>query len=591
MRTDPAPTVVEALSRSGEVVDAGLRLLDRDENEEWRSWSEIRRRALEVSGGLGALGVEPGDRVALIFPTSWGFFDAFFGVLLAGAVPVPLYPPVRLGRLDEYHQATARMVSASGARLLLAEARVMRLMGETTRRARPSLGNKTLEELPSSKGGLQRDPSPDDLALVQFSSGTTKDPKPVALSHRAVMSQVLSLNGFWPDGDTRHSGVSWLPLYHDMGLIGCIFPALERPANLTLIPPEVFVTRPAVWLRAISRYRGTISPAPNFAYGLCAKKIRDEEMEGVDLSSWRVALNGAETVSPQVMREFIERFSAWGLRRETLSPVYGLSEAALAVTFSALDREFVSLRVASDRLGAGDIVEEDATGTEIASVGRPLPGFDVELRREDGSLCDEREVGRIWVRGPSLMEGYLDRPEDTAAVLSDGWLDTGDLGFLAAGELFLAGRDKDLVIVRGRNYAPDHLEQAVDRVPGVRRGCVAAVSTPLEAVGNGSHETEHVLLFVERDLAATTDELETLAQRCRAEMIAATGLDPDRVVLLEPGTLPRTSSGKIRRGEALRRHLAGELQPPRRVGWWLIVKELARSRRAFWAGGREGRSE
>ena len=588
--TDPgAATLVELLERVRETHGTGLRLVDRDESESWRDWAEIAERGTRAAGRLAALGIRSGDRVALVFPTSWGFFDAFFGVLLAGAVPVPLYPPVRFGRLDEYHRTTAGMVTASGARLLLADPRVMRLMGETARRARPPLGCRTLDELPSGAGGRPAPPAAGDLALVQFSSGTTTDPKPVALSHRAVMSQVSTLNGFWPDGDVRHSGVSWLPLYHDMGLIGCVLPALERPATMTLIPPEVFVTRPATWLRAISRHRATISPAPNFAYGLCVTKVADGDLAGVDLSSWRVALNGAESVSARVMREFVERFAPWGLRREALTPVYGLSEAALAVTFSDLDREFRSRRVRRDRLGQGDVVEEDPAGTEIASVGRPLPGFELELRRSDGSPSAAGEVGRIWIRGPSLMEEYLGRPRLTARVLRDGWLDTGDLGFLLDGELHLAGRAKDLVIVRGRNYAPEDLERAVDRVVGVRRGCVAAVSAPFGSSERDAADGERVLVFVERDRAAKHRELAGLAERCAAELVAGVGIEPDEIIVLPPGTLPRTSSGKIRRAETLRRHLAGELLPSKRAGWWLIVKELVRSRWAFLRTGRGGR--
>ena len=577
MMLEKATTVVEALERAASYPEAGLRLVDGREKEEWRAWVEIRRRALEVSGSLAALGVVSGDRIVLIFPTSWGFFEAFFGVLVAGAVPVPLYPPVRLGRIGEYHRATARMVVASGAELVLADGRVKRLLGETIRRASLRLGCRTLEEILPGPGQREVRPRLDDLALVQFSSGTTANPKPVALSHRAVMSQALSLNSFWPDDEqTTHKGLSWLPLYHDMGLIGCVFPALERPTELTLIPPEQFVSRPAIWLRAISRYGATISPAPNFAYGLCVQKIRNEEMDGVDLSSWQVALNGAETASPRVMHEFQRRFSRWGLRRQALTPVYGLSEAALAVTFSELGREFRACRVRSDQLGMGDLAEESVDGTEIASVGRPLPGFEVELRRSDGSLSAEREVGRIWTRGPSLMQGYLGREDETARVLKNGWLDTGDLGFRIDEELHIAGRHKDLVIVRGRNYAPEHLEGTVDRLPGVRRGCVVAVSTPIDSVA-----TERVLLFVEKDGAAAASEIGTLAERCRAQMSAVTGLVPDRVILLAPGTLPRTSSGKMRRSETLSRYLAGDLRLPERVGWWLMLRELLRSRLAF----------
>ena len=307
-------TVTDLLDRVSTSTDTGLRLLDRDERETWVPWSEVHARAARVAGALHEVGVARGDRVALVYPTGAEFFDVFFGILLAGAVPVPLYPPVRLGRLGEYADRTAAMLRAVDARLVLSCARVRRLLGPAIARYWPALGCRTLEELPRADPLVVR-LDDDELALVQFSSGTTAAPKPVALSHRAVVAQTVCLNGCWPRVEGRPEvGVSWLPLYHDMGLIGCVFPAIERSATLTLIPPELFVARPAIWLRAISRYRATISPAPNFAYGLCVDRIRDEELTGVDLSLWRIALNGAEPVAPRVLRRFQQRFACWGFR-------------------------------------------------------------------------------------------------------------------------------------------------------------------------------------------------------------------------------------------------------------------------------------
>jgi len=567
------PTLLEALAAAGKAPSVGLRLLDRDEQAEWRSWGEIEQSARRVGSRLARLGVRRGDRVALVFPTGWGFFDGFLGALLAGAVPVPLYPPVRLGRMKEFHASTARMISAVEARLVLSDARVRRVLGEAIDRSRPELGCKTLEALPQADGPTDFRADLDDLALVQFSSGTTVDPKPVALTHRAVMEQVALLNGFWRDTDEQvHSGVCWLPLYHDMGLIGCVLSAMARPADLTLLPPEVFVARPASWLRAISRYRATVSPAPNFAYGLCLHKIQDEELEGVDLSSWRVALNGAEAASPEVMRAFQQRFAAWGFRSEALSPVYGLSEAALAVAFSALDQPFLSVCFERRSLAVGKEPRLEEKGVELASVGQPLPGFSIEIRDEEGVAQASGRVGRIWVRGSSVMVGYLGRPRATAAALQEGWLDTGDLGFVRGGELFLVGRAKDMLIVRGRNIAPEVLERPLDDVVGVRRGCTAALSTAIEG-----GETERVLLFVERDRRPGAENQADLPGSCRRAALAASGVEPDEVIVLAPGTLPRTSSGKIRRRETLARYSAGRLNPPRRSGVTLLATELARS--------------
>jgi len=518
-------TVNRMLERAAHLSHAGIRLLDRNEKATWKPWSEIRERALRVGAGLRRLGIREGERVALVFPTSWEFFDAFFGTLLAGAVPVPLYPPVRLGRLGEYHRRTARMLERVGAAVVLADRR-----------------------------------------------------QPVALTHRAVMAQTVLLNRLWPDRPgLRHSGVSWLPLYHDMGLIGCIFPALERPGPLTLLPPEAFAARPALWLRVISRYRATLSSAPNFAYGLCVKKIRDQELDGVDLSCWRLAVNGAEVVVPEVLRAFQQRFAPWGLRREALTPVYGLSEAALAVTFSDRHRPFTSRRFDRGELAAGR-VREAPEGVELVSAGRPLPGFKVRIADPGGRRLGPDEVGQILVKGPSLMTGYLDQPERTAEVLGrGGWLVTGDLGLISADQLYLVGRIKDLLILRGRNHAPEEVERAVDAVEGVRTGCAVAVSwLPEEADG----EVLLVLVEVRREIPPA--EGPAIAERCARAVLAATGLIPERVVPLLPGSLPRTSSGKLRRREALRQYLAGELAAPAPVSPRQLAGAMARSA-AAWA--------
>jgi acyl-CoA synthetase (AMP-forming)/AMP-acid ligase II len=336
------------------------------------------------------------------------------------------------------------------------------------------------------------------------------------------------------------------------------------------------VARPAVWLRALSRYRGTISPAPNFAYNLCLTRVADAEMEGVDLSGWRAALNGAEPVAPSVLRAFCDRFARWGFRPEALTPVYGLSEAALAVTFSDLGRPFRSLTLDRDDLSRKGEARQAPEGREIVSVGRPVPGFRLRIAGETGRELPAGRVGRVWIQGPSLMEGYFGDPEATARAIHDGWLDTGDLGFLHRGELYLTGRAKDAIILRGRNHAPEEIERAVEAVPGVRSGCVVAASwLPEDAPG------EALALFVEAIRQATAAELEALPESCREAILGATGLAVDQVVVLSPGTLPRTSSGKLRRGEALRLYLAGELAPPDAVTRLRLAGAMARSGLAY----------
>ena len=422
-------TLGAALARAAADGAGGLRFVDRREEADFASWRELHDTALRTGGALAALGVERGERVALIFPTGRDFFAALFGILAAGAVPVPLYPPVRLGRLAEYHRRTARMVELVGARLLLADRRIKRILGETVERARPALGCRTLAELPAAAPlAAVAAVDPGELALVQFSSGTTVEPKPVALSHRAVLAQVEILNAGWPhDAGVRPTGASWLPLYHDMGLIGCAFAALELPTDLTLIPPEAFVARPAIWLRTLSRYRATVSPAPNFAYGLCVAKIRDDELAGVDLSSWRVALNGAEAVAPSVLRAFRDRFARWGFPAEALTPVYGLSEAALAVTFSDLGRPFVTGRFdrdalarervarreprrAGDRLGGAAPPRLRAEGPAPRRTSRRAPVTPAAAAAPSPSPVAPRGAGGAAVGARAVADGGLPRP-------------------------------------------------------------------------------------------------------------------------------------------------------------------------------------
>lgn len=565
-------TLIDLLQRASGCTDAGLRLLDHSETESWFSWADLYQRAEITCGGLQRLGLQAGDRVALIFPTCVEFFDALFGVLLAGAIPVPLYPPVRLGRLDEYLKRTFRMLSAVSPRLVLSDARVLRLVGTALHGVALELGCRSPREIPAETGQPVAK-SAGDFAFIQFSSGTTIDPKPVALSHRAVVAQAAALNAHWPDvGDQVHSGVSWLPLYHDMGLVGCVITALERPGSMTLIPPETFLARPATWLRAISRYRATISVAPNFGYGLCTHKVRDEELEGVDLSRWRIGLNGAEQVVPRVMRAFQLRFAQWGLKPETLTPVYGLSEATLAVTFSRIDEPFTARKFQREHLSRYGNAVECREGIEIASVGTPVDGFEVRVVDPENRSLNVGKVGRLLIRGTSVMEGYFGRPEDSREAFIDGWLDTGDLGFLYRGELYLTGRAKDVLMIRGRSHSPSEVEEAMDRVEGVRTGCSVAVSwLPDGADG------EELLLLVEARRGTPEEGYREIAERCRDAVRAATGLSANTVEVLSPGTLPRTSSGKLRRQEALRRHLDGKLTPPRRVTPFQLVGAAVRS--------------
>jgi acyl-CoA synthetase (AMP-forming)/AMP-acid ligase II len=572
-------TVNESLAAAARTPH-GLVFVDAAERETCLPWEQVYGRARRFAGGLRCLGVAPGERVALLLPTSPGFMEAFFGTLLAGAVPVPLYPPVRLGRLEEYHRSTARMLEVSGAAVVLTDAKVRLLLGESMAAARPRLGCHTVEEVSREEGDLAVPAAREALALIQFSSGSTVDPKPVALRHGHLVAQLAALEAEMPAPPDRVPvGVSWLPLYHDMGLIGCLLSAVYYPGNMVLIPPEVFLARPALWLRALSRHRGFVSPAPNFAYGLCLKRVKDAEMEGVDLSCWTHALNGAEPVSAETLRLFAERFSRWGLREGALRPVYGLSEASLAVTFPPAGRGLRAVGVDTRVLATEGRVVEGSR--QVVSVGRPVPGFEVQVRDGLGHALPERRVGRVFARGPSVMEGYVGHPEATARALdAEGWLDTGDLGFEADGELFLTGRAKDLVIIRGANHVPQEFEECLARVEGLRTGCAVALGFTPEGESD-----EALLLLAEH---APGVEVEGLEERIREAVLAGTGVRAHTVRVLEPGTLPRTSSGKLRRSEALRRYLAGELTAPRKVGAVGLVVEMAKSAWALARAGRRG---
>ncbi|MFN7942189.1 MAG: AMP-binding protein [Thermoanaerobaculia bacterium] len=560
----PATTLLDWLARAAGRDDVGLRFVDRAERESFVSWREVAERARRVAAGLAALGVSGGQVIAIVLPTGADFMAAFFGALAAGAVPAPLYPPARLARRAEYERRTAALAAAAGAVAVLTQPAIAPVLANLapTPGAR-WLGVRALDDLPTGEDSplAAARASDDDLALVQFSSGTTVDPKPVALTHRALVAQIEALNALWPDAPgLRHAGVSWLPLYHDMGLVGCLLPALERPGNLTLLAPETFVARPALWLRAIARHRATISAAPNFAYAHAAERIADADLEGLDLGSWRIALCGAETVVPEVLRRFAARFAPHGFRAEALTPVYGLAEAALAVTFPPLGRAPLARRFARSRLAAGEALAAAAAApasasVELAALGSPLPGFTLEIRDEDARALPERRIGRVWISGPSLFREYLGQPEATATALVDGFFDTGDLGFVDQGELYVTGRVKDVLIVRGRKHSPVEVELAAGSVAGVRAGAVAAATHRFD-----ESATERLLVWaeLERDAAAAAGE--EVAAAIAAAVLATTGLAVDRVVALPPGALPRTSSGKIRRQETLRRALAGELR-------------------------------
>ncbi len=544
---------------------ASLIFVNRKEQDLEVPMARIRERALSIAADLRSRGVRKGDRVALVLPTCPEFVECFFGALCAGAIPVPLYPPVRLGRLDEYHRKTAAMLQAVDAVVVVTDERIRRFLGVAVDISAPRLGTVTASSL-GGTNSIEVVVAADDVALIQFSSGTTHDPKPVALTHANLLSNLAAIEAtLIAAGAPNQVGVTWLPLYHDMGLIGNLLSAFYVQGALVLLPPELFVAVPGAWLRAISRHRGTVSAAPNFAFSLCLNRIRDEELEGIDLSSWRVSLNGAEAVSAEVQRRFNERFARWGLRPSALTPCYGMAEASLGVTFKPAGTAFRTLGVDADKLALEGVVAPGSK--ELVSVGRPLAGVELSIRDAGGASLPPGRVGHIFVRGPSVMVGYFGRTDLTDQALHDGWLDSGDLGFTHDGELYLCGRHKDIVVVRGANHAPEDFESALDGLPGVRAGCAVAVG--FVPVGE---DDEALAMLVE----TTMDASSTLADEVASRVQERTQIRPAHVEVLAPGTLPRTSSGKLRRRRARTEWLSGTLSPPKKVSAARLLVESAR---------------
>ncbi len=540
-----------------------LTLRQEDGSERPLSYGELWAQASATATALVHGGLERGETAALLLPTELGFFSSFLGVLLAGGVPVPLYPPFRLDRIEEYVERQVHILRNAEARVLITFDEVRRV-GSLLKARVPSLrATCTPAELawtdaPAPALHLE----PGDAALIQYTSGSTGAPKGVLLTHENLLANIRASG----QAGGVHSGdvmVSWLPLYHDMGLIGSWLLPLYHGIPLALMPPQAFLARPARWLHLVHRHRGTLSSAPNFAYELCVRKVRDEEIQGLDLSSWRAALNGSEAVNPETLERFERRFAPYGFRRDAFVPAYGLAEVAVAFSFSPMGRRFRVDTLDRASFERAREARPASPGTawplRFVSCGRPLPGYEVRIVDEADRVLEERHMGRIEVRGPSLTPGYYRNPEATRAVLHDGWMDTGDLGYVADGELFVTGRRKDLIILGGRNLYPSEIEEVVSEVAGVRKGCVVAFGLSTAELG-----TERLVVIAE-----TRERTPEVHARIRAaiteRLVEVLGLPPDEVVLAPPGSVRKTSSGKLRRGATREAWLHGELFQGRRA--------------------------
>ncbi len=511
------------------------------------TYGALARGAREVAGGLRQRSVRPGNTVALMLPTGVDYFKAYLGILLCGATPVPLYPPSRPLMLEDHLRRQARLLENASAVVLLSDEAVAPA-ARLLRADVPELDScVTVAELRAEATGHLDLPSigASSPALIQYSSGSTGNPKGVVLTHEQLLANMRAMLKA-VDGVAGDVFVSWLPLYHDMGLIGGWLSSLYLGYLFVVMSPLAFLSRPSRWLRAISDSGGTLSASPNFGYEFATRHVTDEELVGLDLSSWRLACNGAEPVSEDTIRRFVERFGPYGFRRETMAPVYGLAEAGVGLTFPPLGRPplvDVVQREELSRTGRAEPADRGSASRAVVSCGRPLPGYAVRVVDAIGHELPERHEGQVEFTGPSATSGYFGDRAATQALFHGAWLDTGDVGYLASGELYLTGRAKDLVIRAGRNVHPEELEEAIGDLEGVRRGCVAVFAVPDETLA-----TERLIAVVETNLPSSDEAARAdLRARVRATTVEVVGTPPDDIVLAPPGSVLKTPSGKIRR--------------------------------------------
>jgi fatty-acyl-CoA synthase len=570
----PAPTsartLVEVLARHAEASPdrVHIHLRAEDGRERPITYGALQVRASAMAAGLRERGLAPGQTVALMLRSEPAFFDAFFGVLLAGGIPVPIYPPYRRDRIEEYARRQIGILDNAEARALItfpealrvagvlsAEVRSLREVFTAAALARPG----ATASLPAREAG--------DAALIQYTSGSTGAPKGVLLSHANILANIRAIGqalAIRPDD----VAVSWLPLYHDMGLIGSWLGALYFGIPIVILSPLAFLSRPARWLAALHVHRGTLSAAPNFAFDLCVRKVTDAEMEGLDLHAWRLALNGSEPVSAETIERFTRRFAAIGFRPDSMCPVYGLAEASVALTVPTLG---LGARVDTIERGlfqqagrARPAPADDPSPLRLVGSGRPLPGHEVRIVDRAGQPVGDRVEGRIEFRGPSVTSGYFRNPTATREAFHEGWMDSGDLGYWADGDLFVTGRQKDLIIKAGRNLYPQEVEEIVGAVDGIRKGCVAAFGVHDPRIG-----TERLVVVAEsreRD-AARRARIEAAVMDA---VVTALGVPADAVLIAGPGAVLKTSSGKVRRNATRAAYVAGAIargRPPAPMQW------------------------
>ena len=517
------------------------------------SWAHLHDEARSMAAALQQRGIGPGAHVALLGPTTRPLVTAIEATWLAGATLVVLPLPMRLGSIEEFVEQTRTRIRNADASLLVIDPQLAAFY-------EAALGDPPivlLDELAAARGGASySSPSvePDALAVLQFTSGSTSDPKGVMLTHRQILA---NLDGAMvaakvdPETDVL---VSWLPLYHDMGLIGMLTIPMITGADLVLAAPQDFLASPGRWLEWLSTFGGTGTAGPNFSYVLAARAMR--RAGDLDLSRWRLALNGAEPVDPASVGAFCEAGAAFGLSPTAAFPAFGMAELAIAGTFPepgvGMQVDAVDRTVLETERYAAAVATDHPGARQLALLGRPIPGLEIRIcDPESGSTMREREVGELEIRGTSVTPGYYKRPEETAATFHDEWLRTGDLAYTVDGELVVCGRIKDVIIVGGRNVFPEDVERAAAEVDGVRAGNVIAFGI------SGRNGRERLIVVAE----TKADDPAPVRSEVKRKVSSAVGLPPGEVVLVSPGTLPKTSSGKLQRSLCRNRYLTDALQP------------------------------
>ena len=571
---DQARTLVEALEwRAAHHPErVHITFLPSDEETQAFRYRELLGRSRRAAANLQRAGLERQQAVAIMLPTSLEFFVAFYGILIAGGIPVPIYPPMRMSQLEDHLRRQAGIIANCLAPVLVTVPEA-KLLAQLLKGDAPTLRHiVAVSELEADDGEPQPIPlAAGDIAFLQYTSGSTGNPKGVILTHENLLANIRAM-GRAAGVDANDTFVSWLPLYHDMGLIGAWLTGLYFAFHLVLMSPVAFLSRPVRWLWTIHRFRGTVSAAPNFAYELCASKVDERDLEGLDLSSWRWACNGAEPVSAETVARFTRRFAKYGFDPRSMAPVYGLAECALDLAFPPWRRgalvDLVDREALAQTGRALPGVPTDPRAVKIVACGRALPGYRIRIVDGKGRELPDRTEGRVEFRGPSATSGYYRNPEATAELVDGEWLDSGDLGYLADGELYLTGRVKDMIIRGGHNIYPYELEQAVGDIPGIRKGCVA--------------------VFGARDQAGSTDRVVVVAETRETDLgrreklraainnlaVNLLGGPADEIMLAPPQTVLKTSSGKIRRAatrEVYERGLVGA----RQHAPWVQVARLA----------------